>query len=326
MPVDVFPGVLRPCVSYAIILNTTVPNVSANALRTYLQSWGWGDSNPTIADVSPQSDGTVWAISGMWSSTNTMNIGAGFQIVYDGFTPRFDTLDCVSFPQGKQGNTTGIWLFGCANCVSPLVHRYIPGLTIAGDVASRVPGGSQVAIGGGVINTGPTGGTSRRFDLSTVLGVQQALNFLRVASPPLVEDGIRGPKTIAAVKAFQTAHGIVSDGIVGPQTAAALQRALSLAMGGGTGAGAGGGAGAGAGGAGATGAAAPAGMSTGVMVAIGVAAVGAIGGLVWLIQKRKQAAPTPRGSLVGPPSNVPHEQPFAAENPRRRRRRRRRAA
>lgn len=35
-------------------------------------------------------------------------------------------------------------------------------------------------------------------------------------------DGIRGPKTIAAIKEFQTANGLVADGIVGPKTLAAL--------------------------------------------------------------------------------------------------------
>lgn len=40
-------------------------------------------------------------------------------------------------------------------------------------------------------------------------------------------DGIRGPQTIAAVKAFQTAKGLAPDGIVGPQTKAALAAALA---------------------------------------------------------------------------------------------------
>lgn len=35
-------------------------------------------------------------------------------------------------------------------------------------------------------------------------------------------DGVRGPNTIAAVKAFQRANGLVEDGIVGPQTIGAL--------------------------------------------------------------------------------------------------------
>jgi hypothetical protein len=78
------------------------------------------------------------------------------------------------------------------------------------------------AIGGHVAPPGtPT------FDLQTNAGIQQALNYLRVASPPLVVDGRMGPKTKAAVKAFQQAHQLTVDGIVGPQTRAALRAALA---------------------------------------------------------------------------------------------------
>lgn len=45
-------------------------------------------------------------------------------------------------------------------------------------------------------------------------------------------DGIAGPKTLAAVKAFQADHGLVVDGIVGPATRAALIRALDTKRGG----------------------------------------------------------------------------------------------
>jgi peptidoglycan hydrolase-like protein with peptidoglycan-binding domain len=36
-------------------------------------------------------------------------------------------------------------------------------------------------------------------------------------------DGLMGPKTLAAIKAFQSKHGLVPDGIVGPLTTAALE-------------------------------------------------------------------------------------------------------
>lgn len=40
------------------------------------------------------------------------------------------------------------------------------------------------------------------FDLGTTLGIQQALNFLGAVTPPLKEDGARGPKTDAAIEAY----------------------------------------------------------------------------------------------------------------------------
>jgi len=55
----------------------------------------------------------------------------------------------------------------------------------------------------------------------TVMSVQHILNVLG-ASPPLTEDGKLGPKSVAAIKSFQTAHGITPDGIAGPKTKTAL--------------------------------------------------------------------------------------------------------
>lgn len=66
------------------------------------------------------------------------------------------------------------------------------------------------------------------FDVDTVLGLQRALNALG-ASPPLVEDGVRGPKTTAALKVFQRLRGLVPDAIVGPKTRAKFAEALAPA-------------------------------------------------------------------------------------------------
>jgi peptidoglycan hydrolase-like protein with peptidoglycan-binding domain len=60
-----------------------------------------------------------------------------------------------------------------------------------------------------------------------VLAVQKALNALQVPGTPLAEDGASGPKTTAAIKAFQSMHGLSADGVVGPMTIAALQAALA---------------------------------------------------------------------------------------------------
>jgi lysozyme len=51
--------------------------------------------------------------------------------------------------------------------------------------------------------------------------VQTKLNAVG-ANPQLDVDGDLGPATSAAIKAFQTSHGLVPDGIAGPQTLAAL--------------------------------------------------------------------------------------------------------
>ena len=52
--------------------------------------------------------------------------------------------------------------------------------------------------------------------------VNRLQNFLNAAEPPanpqLVEDDQFGPKTEAAVKAYQGAHGVAADGVVGYKT------------------------------------------------------------------------------------------------------------
>lgn len=55
-------------------------------------------------------------------------------------------------------------------------------------------------------------------DIATI---QAKLNEMG-ASPQLTVDGVSGPKTLAAIKSFQSSHGIEPDGIVGPITLGAL--------------------------------------------------------------------------------------------------------
>lgn len=51
-------------------------------------------------------------------------------------------------------------------------------------------------------------------------------NLNEAINAGLVVDGIFGPKTLAAVKAFQGAHGLVVDGIYGPKTYAKMKEVL----------------------------------------------------------------------------------------------------
>lgn len=59
----------------------------------------------------------------------------------------------------------------------------------------------------------------------TIRQIQALLDYL--GYNPGVVDGVNGPLTAAAVKAFQTAAGLTADGIPGLQTQAALKAAVS---------------------------------------------------------------------------------------------------
>lgn len=58
--------------------------------------------------------------------------------------------------------------------------------------------------------------------------IQHALNLCG-ASPKLQEDGKLGPKSVAAIKSFQAAHGLIPDGVAGPKTKTALYLAQAQA-------------------------------------------------------------------------------------------------
>jgi lysozyme len=58
--------------------------------------------------------------------------------------------------------------------------------------------------------------------------MQMALNRMAGAEvAKLAEDGDIGPKTIARIRSFQTAHGMKVDGVAGPATIAAIEAALA---------------------------------------------------------------------------------------------------
>ena len=74
----------------------------------------------------------------------------------------------------------------------------------------------------------------------TILGVGKVGNLVKKVQQMLVDlgfqqldtaDGVYGPKTEAAVRAFQQTNGVIADGEAGPKTYAALQTALSNAAG-----------------------------------------------------------------------------------------------
>lgn len=59
-------------------------------------------------------------------------------------------------------------------------------------------------------------------EVGSVIWVQERLNALGITTPPLVEDGLAGPKTSAAIKAFQISNGLAVTGAIDSETVNAL--------------------------------------------------------------------------------------------------------
>lgn len=85
------------------------------------------------------------------------------------------------------------------------------------------PGRPPAPSGGGVAPAPPV--TPGAIDLGNLRGLQQGLAAL--GFDPGGIDGIDGPGTQAAVRAFQESASLVADGIAGPMTRAALGVALT---------------------------------------------------------------------------------------------------
>lgn len=77
---------------------------------------------------------------------------------------------------------------------------------------------NKIRAAGGIAPV-PTGGTGSKPASSDIKWIQSRLTYWGF---PTGIDGYPGPKTTAAIKAFQTAKKLTADGLVGPKTRAAL--------------------------------------------------------------------------------------------------------
>lgn len=87
--------------------------------------------------------------------------------------------------------------------------------------------GSNPASGQATTPSGQTVDTKAALAM-TLVQVQRALNLCG-ATPKLQEDGKLGPKSVAAIKSFQAAHGLIPDGVAGAKTKTALYLAQAQA-------------------------------------------------------------------------------------------------
>jgi len=119
----------------------------------------------------------------------------------------------------------------------PTVGRYYP-------VPTTIPGQGTTFAPPRTVKTTPDGevaqpapivitkGGAASVAVGSVKDVQRTLNTLGYAKPPLKEDGILGPKTIAAIRTFQSKNKLTINGSVNDTTKAALSASLSNIAGG----------------------------------------------------------------------------------------------
>lgn len=90
-------------------------------------------------------------------------------------------------------------------------------ITATGKSSATDSSGCPYGAGTGTVRSGSTGTDVKR--------CQWYLN--KAINAGLVEDGICGPKTVSAIKAFQVKYGLTVDGICGPKTWAKLETVVS---------------------------------------------------------------------------------------------------
>ncbi|MFE9451811.1 peptidoglycan-binding protein [Streptomyces sp. NPDC006739] len=96
--------------------------------------------------------------------------------------------------------------------IDAIARRAGIAVVAAGMVAGIVTGTAHASTTAGWIGPGQTNNSHG------VWCVQAAINASPVPTPILDEDGAYGPKTEAAIKAFQQYYHLSVDGIVGPGT------------------------------------------------------------------------------------------------------------
>jgi len=117
--------------------------------------------------------------------------------------------------------------------VMPMLDRYTQfveerfGITqgneTRGDTSASTRAGSNAAARTDVMREGQRGDGVAELQATLV-----ALGYPDARNAPLQTDGVFGPRTGEAVRAFQQAQGLDVDGVVGPATRNALDRALQV--------------------------------------------------------------------------------------------------
>jgi len=132
------------------------------------------------------------------------------------------TINSIKTFQGRNGLVVDGNASGATKAaLSAALAHTAGGASVIGTMVhnSKPESGVVTHPSGAIISTAPALNLGSK-------DVQHALNVLGT-SPALTEDGKMGPKTVAAIKSFQTIHGLTPDGVAGPKTKTALHLATT---------------------------------------------------------------------------------------------------
>lgn len=188
-----------------------------------IQTGSGGETQPTPIIVSPTGS-TSMAIGSLKDVQRALNtLGFLPLLKEDGLLGPKTTANVKAF-QSKNGlvvdgNAGGATKAALSAAIASLAAG---GSGLANAVktvaAPPVPGGATAAPAVTAANTAAALSMTNK-------QVQENLNILG-AKPALATDGKLGPLSIAAIKAFQTTHGLVADGVAGPKTKTAIYVAV----------------------------------------------------------------------------------------------------
>ena len=180
----------------------------AHVIVNRLEKGGYGKTLNDVARAPKQF--SAWNSKGL-GGNNLVNISAD--------DPRYQRARAIAEEvlNGRRADNTG----GAVNYFAPAGMTGKNG-TVKGEPKWASQMSYTTTIGGHKFySDGAVGAADRLANGTSVSDIQQQLAQRGFNPGPI--DGIRGPQTTAAIKAFQKANGLAVDGIVGPKTLAALQ-------------------------------------------------------------------------------------------------------
>lgn len=199
-------------------------NSTADAMHSaghYLQAMGWQGSKPMMVEVVLP-ENFAWQDTGLGNRRSVSAwMQAGVSLAMPDALPASflagNDQAAVVLPQGWQG--PAFMVFDNFNIIMKWNRSTLYALSVA-HLASRLAGGP--ALQGGQL------AEQEAVSIEAIKRLQQQLTSLGFDTEG--HDGLPGPKTQAAIRAYQLAHGLHADAYASPSLIQEVARAAALAQ------------------------------------------------------------------------------------------------